>query len=375
MAALVAFSDLVGDFVVYRRLEPFDPRVPGVSTAWREMGLAGPVIVRKREPQYARVAVWILRRFHSLQAPGVEPAELLVIGDTIGNDGGAFTLLTTTTGWRGAAFIGADVPSQRPMTSWQGDIFIANRWQSLADWLEQLPGRGLALDERTIVIVDIDKTALGARGRNDRPIDATRLEGIRQTVLKSLGPEVSWETFAAIYEELNQPVYKNLTADNQDYLAYICLMTGAGIIRLEGLRRDYRSGALPDFSAFINQVHLMATNLPPALAAIHEAVYEAYRRNDPTPFKDFRRREYLAAVTHMGHLPDDVPEEVRLREEICLTREVWDACRWLQARGAVLTSLSDKPDEACAPTPELAAQGYRPIHRQPTHLAGQPLGL
>jgi hypothetical protein len=40
-------------------------------------------------------------------------------------------------------------------------------------------------------------------------------------------------------------------------------------------------------------------------------------------------------------------------------------------RGALLFGLSDKPDEASIPTPELASQGYRAIHRTATHVIGQ----
>ncbi len=375
LSPLTTLHDLTGDFVVYRNLEPYDPRVPGLSAAWRDMGLPGPAILRKRDPAYPHAAAWILRRFHDLHAPDLPPTELLLIGDTLGSDGGAFKTLVGATGWAGSAFIGAEDLSRAGQADWRGDLYVANRWEALADWLGHITARGLSLDARTIVVVDIDKTALGARGRNDRPIDATRLDGMHHTVLSALGPDADWDAFAAIYEELNRPTYKELTADNQDYLAYICIMAGAGMMPLDRLQDAYRSGDIPDFDTFISRVQTQAHTLPPALATIHQAVYNAHRANDPTPFKDFRRQEYLAAVARLGNLPDDAPLAARLADEICLTQEVWDACRWLQARGALVTSLSDKPDEACGPTPDMAAQGYRPIHRTPTHLIGTPLAL
>ena len=43
------------------------------------------------------------------------------------------------------------------------------------------------LDERTVVVVDIDKTALGAKGRNDQVINEARLEGIFRTMDSVLG--------------------------------------------------------------------------------------------------------------------------------------------------------------------------------------------
>ncbi len=372
---LHTLSQLTGDFVVYRNLEPYEARVPGLSAAWREMGLPGPAILRKRDPAYPHAAAWILRRFHQLAAPGAPLTELLLIGDTLGSDGGAFRALAGATGWQGSAFIGAEDLAQPPQSEWQGDLYLANRWQALADWLGLLRGRGLGLDERTLVVVDIDKTALGARGRNDRPIDRTRLDGMRQTVLDALGPAANWDAFAAIYNELNRPAYKDLTADNQDYLAYICMMTGAGVIQFDDLLMAYRAGETAGFDAFIARIQTLAAALSPSLAAVHQAVYTAHRAGDPTPFKNFRRQEYLAAARLMGCLPDDAPLRERLQQEICLTQEVWDACRWLAGRGAVITSLSDKPDEACGPTPDLAARGYLPIHLTPTHLAGAPLSF
>ena len=373
--SLHTLSDLTGDFVIYRNLQPFDPRLPGLREAWREMGVDSPRLVRKREPGYALVAAWLLRRCHELHAPGVIPSELLLLGDTVGNDGGAFRALAETTGWRGSAFIGGEEQNRSALGQWQGDLYIANRWQMLGEWLTLLAARDLALDERTLVIVDIDKTVLGARGRNNVPIDKTRLVGMQTTIRDALGPASDLAAFTAIYNELNEPEYKDLTSDNQDYLAYACMMVGAGIYPIDDLRRAYTSGQVTDFSTFISHIQADADSLPPRLAGIHRTVYDAFMAGDPTPFKEFRRNEYRAAVASMGNLPDDAPLSERLQHEICLTREVWDVCEWLSQRGALITALSDKPDEACAPTPELAAQGFQPIHRTPTHIVGVPLSL
>jgi hypothetical protein len=39
----------------------------------------------------------------------------------------------------------------------------------------------------------------------------------------------------------------------------------------------------------------------------------------------------------------------------------------------LLLTMSDKPDEATLPTPELAAQGYLPLHRMATSAAGESI--
>ena len=46
---------------------------------------------------------------------------------------------------------------------------------------------------------------------------------------------------------------------------------------------------------------------------------------------------------------------------------------WLKARGCLLLTMSDKPDEATLPTPELASQGYQPLHRTPTTAVGESI--
>lgn len=372
---LHTLSEITGDFVVYRNLQPFDRRVPGFQQAWREMGLSGPRLVRKQDPEYAQVAVWFLKRFHALHAPGVTPTEVLLIGDTLGSDGGAFRMVASTTGWPGSAFIGTEDLARPATVTWDGELCVANRWESLGDWLRALLTRGLALDRHTIVIVDIDKTALGGRGRNDAPVDATRLIGMTETVRAALGSGADFEAFTAIYNELNRPAYKDLTADNQDYLAYICIMAGAGALPLAEIQTGHAQDTMNDFAAFITAIESRRTLLPPALNDLHLTVYTAFQAGDPTPFKDFRREEYRAAVNRMGNLPDDASIAERYENEICLTREVWDACVWLAHRGALITSFSDKPDEACAPTPDLSALGLLPVHHTPTHIAGHALAV
>ena len=84
---------------------------------------------------------------------------------------------------------------------------------------------------------------------------------------------------------------------------------------------------------------------------------------DPTPFKAFRRREYLETVGRMDVLPDGAPVEEVLAQEIVITAEVASVARHLASRGALVMGISDKPDEASIPTPEQAAGGRQPIHR------------
>ena len=178
-------ADLVGDWVVYRNLEPLDKRVPGLKNAGYRMGMTEEGIPRKLDKEYAKAALWICEEARS--AAGFQDAaeELLVIGDTLVNDGTAYRNLATLSGWHGACFIGADRMEQEPRHSLDQDsnLYLANRWSLLSDWLQTVRAQGFQLDSGTVVILDIDKTALGAKGRNDQVIDQAEKENFNKTYL------------------------------------------------------------------------------------------------------------------------------------------------------------------------------------------------
>ncbi len=366
----LSLYDLVGDLVLYRNLDPVDARLPQFADAWAEIGLADATRPRKHEASYAQTTAWYLRRARALDRRGDELAELVYLGDTAMADGNAFKSLRAVTGWPGWAFIGAEKDEELSVTE-KDDVYVANRWSALAEFASLLLAQGAALDARTAVVVDIDKTALGARGRNDRSIDRARIAAIEATVAEAIGTAFDRELFRAAYGTINVPKYHPFTADNQDYLAYICLMISAGFTPTAGLLADLDAGRLASFRGFIEQVEAEANRLPSdALRSLHADIYGLVVAGDPTPFKAFRRREYRETVSRMGSLPDDAPLAQRLVEEVCLTREVVEFARWLAGRGCLLLAASDKPDEATMPAPALVAEGFLPLHRTPTHIVG-----
>ena len=94
------------------------------------------------------------------------------------------------------------------------------------------------------IIIDLDKTALGARGRNDHVINQARVEAVRLTVGNLLGDAFDLERFQGDYEILNQPTFHSFTTDNQDYLAYICLILGSDLFELDFLVECLDKGEL-----------------------------------------------------------------------------------------------------------------------------------
>ncbi len=368
-----AVHAFLGDFVVYRQLVPVDPRLPRLADFRAEVGVAEGTIPRKSEPLYACAIAHLLQAARALDAPGTRLGRLVYVGDTRLNDGMAFANICRAGGWPGVAFIGAErdeVPRVEVVEQAEGKLYMANRWATLSEFDLFCQEQNLPIDEATAVVVDLDKTAIGARGRNDQVIDRARVEAVRRTVGALLGDDWEPETFQRAYDLLNQPEFHPFTADNQDYLAYTCLILGSGLFRLEPLVTDIRAGRLVSFGQFIEDVNGRATGLPANLRRIHDEVYGRVRQADPTPFKAFRYNEYRATVERMGHLDAGAPMADLLSQEIVITQEVQAAALAWRAQGALLFGLSDKPDEASLPPAELAARGFEPIHRTRTHAVG-----
>ena len=153
--------------------------------------------------------------------------------------------------------------------------------------------------------------------------------------------------------------------------AGIALMVSAGVYAVDALLDDLGSKRLAAFEDFVAICASRIASVP-ALQPIQAEVAENVRRGDPTPFKRFRLREYECTVARMDRLPDDVPRERVLAEEITITGEVAEAMLSLQKRGALIFGLSDKPDEASWPRPELVGRGYVPLHRVKMKVMGPP---
>ncbi len=288
--------EFLGDYMVFRGLNAYDDRLPGLKELQSRSGLPGGFAPRKHEAEYAQLVSILLHMARQIDAPKTSLKRIIFIGDTRMSDVGAFQNLCQAGGWDGMVFIGSEEPkpakveitpaSPHPVISDQ-TLYLANRWALIDEFDRYIQGQKFAVDESTVVIVDLDKTALGGRGRNSAVIDRARVLAVRQTVAGLLGDSFDPAVFQTNYERLNKPEFHGFTADNQDFLAYICLVLGAGIESSDELIARIRASGLTTFDQFIQQIEQQKYRLPSALGEIHSEIYSQFQAGDPTPLKNF----------------------------------------------------------------------------------------
>ena len=367
-------SEFLSDQIVFRNLIPFDPRLPGLPELQQKLNFPKNFLPRKAMPEYGQVLAEIIKASRQASLPNTPLHRIIYIGDTLMNDGQAFHNICSASGLGGAAFIGSDRPGPLQIqlnNNGSSVVYTASRWKALEQFDAFLEESSSIVDEHAAVLFDLDKTILGARGRNDQVIDMKRLKAAEDTLSEALGDTFTPEHFKDAYHALNQVEFHPFTADNQDYIVYICLIVSSGLIPLADLIFKVRNDKHPQFQDFIAYVEGRKLSLPVRVRAIHTDVYRRVQSGDPTPFKAFRYNEFKRTIENMGCLPDSASIEQILANEIVITGEIREAANRWKTQGALLFGLSDKPDEAILPTRELAAQGNLPVHQTPTHVIGE----
>jgi len=366
-----ALSDAMGQRFIYRNLAPVDPALMGLDKLWPLIGLEAYRIPRKTSAEYAR-AVWhIMQQAQELRGEQRPLTRVLLIGDSARNDGAVARNMASERAAR--AFIGLEDPAQPKRIEITGVMMTANRWNALADMMTWLQRTGFACDEGTGVLVDLDKTSMGARGRNDRTIDLARVRAAERAAREAIGPNLDVESFSSLYARLNRAECHWLTEDNQDYVAYLSLMVAGGACPQEEFWPAMEERQFSDVLAFSEFCESRAAMMTAQLRELHHQVREGLLRQDPTPFKTFRQLEFLETIALMDVLPDGAPAEEVLSQEIVITAEIMQVCRLLSSQGALVFGLSDKPDEASLPTAEAASRGALAIHDTRMKVYGEPL--
>jgi hypothetical protein len=366
-------SEFLGDFVVYRNLVPLDSRLPLLSDISETLNLLPGVIPRKTSGDYARVLAYLVERACELHHPGSQVERIIFLGDTHLNDGTAFRNICKSGGWPGMAFIAnedKEPPKHEIDEQRDGTLFLTNRWEALNEFNQFCQRNQFPVDERTAVLLDLDKTTLGARGRNDGVIDQARLEAADKTMGSLLGEENDLERFQSSYMRLNQSEFHSFTQDNQDYLVYICMILGVGLFDLASLVAELKVGEVADLNQFLAKVESRKEQLSEELGRVHDDFVLRVQQGDPTPFKEFRYMEYQTTIARMGQMDVSASVEQLLAQEITITQEVREMALTWGDQGATLFGLSDKPDEASLPTLKQESEGFKPLHQIETDAVG-----
>jgi len=286
------------------------------------------------------------------QRGGPPLSALLVIGDTENDRLLAHFLNDLPGAPQAYGLIGEDRPVVDESLTWDGPVATATRWALLHPWAAELERRGVRW-ERAALLIDIDKTLLGPRGRGDGAIDDARAEGAVAVAGDLLGRDLDIPLFRRVYAELCRKEWHGFTLDNQDYVVSTALLIDSGVMGYEDLRAGVASGELPSFAALLD---IVTPRVPAPLAALHAELRERVAAGDPTPFKLFRRAEFVATVARMAD------------GRLTLCGELFTLAERLIAAGALCLATSDKPAESALPNPAQAAAGMLPLHRVPARL-------
>ena len=370
MFAQGMLQDVFEGFVVYRNLVPVDHRLPAIDALRAKLGLGCGVLPRKAEPMYARVVGEILHAARDILGIQRTIRHLLYIGDTLHNDVAAFSHLCQAMGWKGRAFI-ADEHCSKPIEIRQlgeRELLVSSTdWGDIEAFERESTDAGLGCDASTVVVVDIDKTILGARGRNDHMIDRARQQAAYEIACSVAdGTSLSETDFMQICGRINHPDFHALTDDNQDAIAYASLLVACGFYQADMLAVSVAQGRIRGMEGLVRDVDEQETSLPHRLGELHHSIRKRVEEGNPTPFTAFREAEYRCTAQLMGCLPDDAPRDAILNAEIAITEEVWTAVHEWKNRGCIIFGLSDKPDEACFPLDT----NEKPIHGMRTHILG-----
>jgi len=193
-----SLSEFLDDFIVYRNLIPVDTSLPALVDIAEELGIKKGVVPRKTSEEYALVMVQLLQAARKMELTQSEITRIVMVGDTLMNDGTAFRNICRVGGWQGIAFIGSERKERKSfqVEEYVGSkIYISNRWSGLQEFNHFCRQNDFEINGNSAVLVDIDKTAVGARGRNDKVIDEVRVQAAIDTASSLLGEDYDPNSF------------------------------------------------------------------------------------------------------------------------------------------------------------------------------------
>jgi FMN phosphatase YigB (HAD superfamily) len=342
LEASLSVTDLFGEQIMLRDIEPRSRALEGIEEFRGELGWDSTYVPRKNEPEYGRA---LLRIMGGARAEG--PSQIVYVGDTLLNDGGAIRGLQEAGPPRRVWGFLCGATKTRPERDFALDrIYFGAEWGSLSSFIDYARKDGLSFDESTWVLFDLDQTVYAAKGRDDEPLLRARWDAVRG-YLEEVVPEYKFDAARAeaLYREFDRDEYHPVTRDNLDYVVLLVLSVASGLADATEIR-EYASSSRPSIGALAEELRRRAAmrlgheEISAVLDAV-KAVHYNTMAGDQTPCKDFRRYECLAMAARMR---GDVAGDRESR--IFLNREVVDLIKGLRQTPAQLFAVSDRPVEA-----------------------------
>ncbi len=334
-------SDIFGNRLVFRELNPVGnslPQFPEIKTA-----LSLTKLPRKKDKEYAKALYYIFSKAGNFN-------KVFYIGDTLMSDASVIENFSEFPDIEMFGIITRE--GETDTIEFRKNFLLNGRWANLERAFSICEEKVFRADERTVLIIDIDKTAIGARGRNDRAIDKARIDAIRELAEEIFG-EINEEKFSKAYQIANRKEFFYITEDNQDIVSLLAFFIYDGAVS----ETELSGGKFETAKELIEKVSVRNS----VLKKYAETVLKNIEEKNPTAFPEFRKKEFLKTIARADFLPDETPIAKLLSEEITITGEVYRLALMLKKRGVVVFGVSDKP--ALSTMPE-EGSGLPPVYEK-----------
>ncbi len=316
-------SDIFGNYIVFRELNPADKNLPQFSEIKTAHSLTK--LPRKKDEEYAKALYYIFSKAKDFN-------KVFYIGDTLMSDASVIKNFLKFPEIETFGIITRE--GEIGKFEFRENFLLSGRWADLEKAFSVCEEKVFRADERTVLIIDIDKTAIGARGRNDKAIDKARLDAIRELAEEIFG-KIDEEKFSKAYQIANKKEFFYITEDNQDIVYLLSFFVYEGTVSEDELSGKKFENA----KELIEKVSVRN----PVLKKYAETILKNIEGKNPTAFPEFRKKEFLKTIARADFLPDKTPVAELLSEEITITGEVYRLALKLKKRGVLVFGVSDKP--------------------------------
>jgi len=310
-------NDILNDYIVLRELEPVRKELSSFNVLKDKLGLAS--LPRKKDKEYAVVLLEILKSAKAFK-------NIVYIGDTFLSD---LTVIKNLKSYGDVDIFGVITDEgAKDLESGVDFVVFSNSWGNLPNIVKD------KINENSVVVVDIDKTFIGAHGRNHLPIDKARADAIVE-LAREMFDEANIEAFLKLYHSIHTKDFLNFTQDNQDVVSIVSLILYANVITFEDFVNFAKTHSFSDF--------IFSIDVKGKLKIYVDEVRKNLEENKPTLFPTFRKVELEKTIARMDFLLDETPLSTLLSEEILITGEVFRVCKFALEKGALVFGVSDKP--------------------------------